>query len=71
MYGYLAVAALPLYVLHQPIVVAVAYGVVGWQAPIVVKYAADRRRLTRPDRGRVRPAGAAYAGDPVPVRHAG
>jgi peptidoglycan/LPS O-acetylase OafA/YrhL len=36
---YLAVAALPLYVLHQPVVVAFAYGVVGWSAPIVVKYA--------------------------------
>jgi peptidoglycan/LPS O-acetylase OafA/YrhL len=35
---YLAVAALPLYVLHQPVVVAFAYGVVGWAAPIVVKY---------------------------------
>jgi hypothetical protein len=32
------VAALPLYILHQPIVVGVAYGVVGWDAPIVVKY---------------------------------
>ncbi|MET8383751.1 acyltransferase family protein [Streptosporangium canum] len=38
LYGYLAAAALPLYVLHQPIVVAVAYGVVGWHAPIPVKY---------------------------------
>ncbi|MEO3811643.1 acyltransferase [Sphaerisporangium sp. B11E5] len=38
-YAYLAVAALPLYVLHQPIVVAVAYGVVRWSAPIAVKYA--------------------------------
>ncbi|GAA4234082.1 peptidoglycan/LPS O-acetylase OafA/YrhL [Streptosporangium album] len=38
LYGYLATAALPLYVLHQPIVVAVAYGVVGWGAPIVAKY---------------------------------
>ena len=38
LYGYLAIAALPLYILHQPIVVAVAYGVVGWDAPIVVKY---------------------------------
>ncbi|GAB7110480.1 hypothetical protein JCM4814A_87950 [Streptomyces phaeofaciens JCM 4814] len=38
--GYLAVAALPLYVLHQPVVVAFAYGVVGWSAPIAVKYAA-------------------------------
>ncbi|MGW7364998.1 acyltransferase family protein [Streptomyces sp. NPDC054841] len=37
-YAYLAVAALPLYVLHQPIVVAVAYGVVGWSAPMAVKY---------------------------------
>lgn len=37
--GYLVVAALPLYVLHQPVVVAFAYGVVGWSAPIVVKYA--------------------------------
>jgi glucans biosynthesis protein C len=36
--AYLAVAALPLYVLHQPVVVALAYGVVGWSAPIVVKY---------------------------------
>jgi peptidoglycan/LPS O-acetylase OafA/YrhL len=39
-YGYLAAAALPYYVLHQPIVVAVAYGVVRWHAPILVKYAA-------------------------------
>ncbi|MFG2127480.1 acyltransferase [Streptomyces sp. NPDC048751] len=37
--GYLVVAALPLYVLHQPVVVAFAYGVVGWSAPIAVKYA--------------------------------
>ncbi|MEU8380225.1 acyltransferase [Streptosporangium sp. NPDC048865] len=36
--GYLAEAVLPLYVLHQPIVVAVAYQVVRWQAPIAVKY---------------------------------
>lgn len=36
---YLAVAALPLYVLHQPVVVAFAYGVVGWSAPMAVKYA--------------------------------
>jgi peptidoglycan/LPS O-acetylase OafA/YrhL len=35
---YLAIAALPLYVLHQPVVVAFAYGVVGWSAPVVVKY---------------------------------
>jgi peptidoglycan/LPS O-acetylase OafA/YrhL len=38
--GYLVVAALPLYVLHQPVVVAFAYGVVGWSAPIALKYAA-------------------------------
>ncbi|WP_107122698.1 acyltransferase family protein [Streptomyces dysideae] len=37
---YLVLAALPLYVLHQPVVVALAYGVVGWSAPIPVKYAA-------------------------------
>lgn len=37
--AYLAVAALPLYVLHQPVVVAFAYGVVGWPAPMAVKYA--------------------------------
>ncbi|WP_037639918.1 acyltransferase family protein [Streptomyces bicolor] len=36
---YLGLAALPLYVLHQPVVVAIAYGVVGWPAPIVVEYA--------------------------------
>ena len=39
-YAYLAVAALPLYVLHQPIVVAVAYFVVRWDAPMLVKYLA-------------------------------
>jgi peptidoglycan/LPS O-acetylase OafA/YrhL len=38
-YAYLGAAALPLYVLHQPIVVAVAYGVVPWDAPIIVEYA--------------------------------
>ncbi|GGN79070.1 hypothetical protein GCM10011579_063030 [Streptomyces albiflavescens] len=38
-FGYVAVGALPLYVLHQPIVVAVAYGVVGMDASIPVKYA--------------------------------
>ncbi|MFG3256530.1 acyltransferase [Streptomyces sp. NPDC048172] len=37
-YGYLGAAVLPLYVLHQPIVVAVAYGVVGLEAPMAVKY---------------------------------
>ncbi|GAA1286833.1 hypothetical protein Psi02_53340 [Planotetraspora silvatica] len=40
LYGYLAAAVLPLYILHQPIVVAVAYGVVRWDAPIGVKYLA-------------------------------
>ncbi|MFF4901776.1 acyltransferase [Streptomyces sp. NPDC001068] len=40
LYGYLAAAVLPLYVLHQPIVVAVAYFVTGWSAPILVEYAA-------------------------------
>jgi peptidoglycan/LPS O-acetylase OafA/YrhL len=38
-YAYLAAAALPFYVLHQPIVVAVAYLVVPWRAPIVAGYA--------------------------------
>ncbi|MFJ2832579.1 acyltransferase [Streptomyces sp. NPDC087263] len=38
LFGYLAVGALPLYVLHQPIVVAVAYLVVGLDAPVPVKY---------------------------------
>ncbi|MGW8380659.1 acyltransferase [Streptomyces sp. ODS28] len=37
--AYTGPAVLPMYVLHQPIVVAVAYGVVGWSAPIPVKYA--------------------------------
>lgn len=37
-YAYLAAAALPLYILHQPAVVAVAYQVVRWDAPIPVKY---------------------------------
>jgi peptidoglycan/LPS O-acetylase OafA/YrhL len=39
-YAYLGTAALPIYILHQPIVVVVAYYVVRWQAPILVKYAA-------------------------------
>jgi peptidoglycan/LPS O-acetylase OafA/YrhL len=39
-WGYLTLAALPLYVLHQPVVVAFAYAVVGRPAPILVKYAA-------------------------------
>ncbi|AZM49320.1 hypothetical protein DMB38_29185 [Streptomyces sp. WAC 06738] len=39
LYGYLSAAVLPLYVLHQPIVVAVAYFVTGWSAPIPVEYA--------------------------------
>jgi peptidoglycan/LPS O-acetylase OafA/YrhL len=37
-YLYLAVAALPLYVLHQPIVVTVAHFVVRWDAPMFAKY---------------------------------
>ncbi|MDG6105800.1 acyltransferase family protein [Dactylosporangium aurantiacum] len=39
-YDYLSVAALPMYVLHQPIVVAAAYLVVRWQLPAPVKYLA-------------------------------
>ncbi|MCC3770005.1 acyltransferase [Streptomyces sp. UNOC14_S4] len=38
--AYLSTAALPLYVLHQPIVVTVAYGVTGWNLPVPVKYLA-------------------------------
>jgi peptidoglycan/LPS O-acetylase OafA/YrhL len=38
-YAYLATAALPFYVLHQPIVVAVAYAIVPWHEPIIVEYA--------------------------------
>ncbi|WP_061294895.1 acyltransferase family protein [Herbidospora cretacea] len=38
--GYLAAAALFVYVVHQPVVVVTAYYVVRWQAPILVKYAA-------------------------------
>ncbi|MFF6916339.1 hypothetical protein [Streptomyces sp. NPDC012466] len=38
-HGHLSAAALPLYVLHQPIVVAVASLVVGWALPILVEYA--------------------------------
>ncbi|MEU8712366.1 acyltransferase [Streptomyces sp. NPDC048663] len=38
LYAYLAAAVLPLYILHQPIVVAVAYFVTGWSAPVVVEY---------------------------------
>ncbi|WP_143642370.1 acyltransferase family protein, partial [Streptomyces viridochromogenes] len=36
---YLGVAALPVYVLHQPVVVALAYAVVGLPGPVAVKYA--------------------------------
>ncbi|WP_250037102.1 acyltransferase family protein [Paractinoplanes maris] len=38
--AYLAAAALPLYILHQPIVVVVAYFAVRWDAPMAVKYLA-------------------------------
>jgi glucan biosynthesis protein C len=38
--AYLGAAALPLYILHQPIVVAVAYFAVQWRAPMPVKYLA-------------------------------
>ncbi|WP_157252966.1 acyltransferase family protein [Nonomuraea typhae] len=37
--AYLAPAVLPLYVLHQPIVVAVAFFVVSWHLPLAVKLA--------------------------------
>jgi peptidoglycan/LPS O-acetylase OafA/YrhL len=39
-YGYLALAALPVYVLHQPILVVVGYVVIQWDAPSIVKYLA-------------------------------
>jgi peptidoglycan/LPS O-acetylase OafA/YrhL len=39
-YRYLGTAALPIYVLHQPIVVAVAYAVVRWEQPVMIEYAA-------------------------------
>jgi hypothetical protein len=39
MSGYLAAAVLPVYLLHQPVVVGVAYVVVGWSAPVAVKFA--------------------------------
>ncbi|WP_066361003.1 acyltransferase family protein [Herbidospora mongoliensis] len=38
--GYLATAALFVYIVHQPVVVVAAYYVVRWNAPILVKYAA-------------------------------
>ena len=38
--AYLAAAALPLYILHQPIVVTVAYFAVRWPTPMIVKYLA-------------------------------
>ncbi|WP_426309358.1 acyltransferase family protein [Cellulosimicrobium sp. E-16] len=37
-WAYLGAAVLPLYVLHQPVVVAVAYTVVGWDLPAASKY---------------------------------
>jgi peptidoglycan/LPS O-acetylase OafA/YrhL len=39
LFEYVSTAALPLYLLHQPILVAVAYVVVRWDAAIPVKYA--------------------------------
>lgn len=38
-WAYLGAAVLPLYVLHQPVVVAVAYPVVGWDLHAAAKYA--------------------------------
>ena len=29
---------MPLYVIHQPVIVAIAFTVVGWTAPSIVKY---------------------------------
>jgi peptidoglycan/LPS O-acetylase OafA/YrhL len=40
LYAYLATAALPIYILHQPILVTVAYFVVRWHVPSLVKYVA-------------------------------
>ena len=37
-WAYLGAAVLPLYVLHQPVVVAVAYAVVGRDLPAAAKY---------------------------------
>ncbi|UGQ09448.1 acyltransferase [Yinghuangia sp. ASG 101] len=37
-YAYFGPAALPFYLLHQPVLVAVAYGVVGWELPAGLKY---------------------------------
>lgn len=37
-YAYFAPAVLPFYVLHQPVLVVVAYGVVGWDLPGPLKY---------------------------------
>lgn len=37
-YAYFAPAVLPFYVLHQPVLVAVAYGVVGWDLAGPLKY---------------------------------
>lgn len=37
-YGFLLAAALPIYVLHQPIVVSVAYWVVTWEGSMATKY---------------------------------
>ncbi|GIH95233.1 acyltransferase family protein [Planobispora siamensis] len=37
-YAYLSEAVLPLYVLHQPVVVAVAFVVIAWEASIAVKF---------------------------------
>ncbi|WP_166354267.1 acyltransferase family protein [Phytoactinopolyspora limicola] len=37
-YSYIGPAVLPLYVLHQPVVVAVAFEVVKWELPMAVKF---------------------------------
>jgi hypothetical protein len=68
--GYVAVAILPLYVLHQPVVVAVAYGVVRSGRRHYDQVRADRRGIPRPDCRRVRPIRPTHPSDATPPRNA-
>jgi hypothetical protein len=62
-------AVLPFYVLHEPVIVAVAWVIVRWSAPLLIKYLSVVACVVRPDPGAVRGTGPAIPADSIPVRH--
>jgi hypothetical protein len=58
--GYANEAVLPFYVLHEPVIVAAAWVIVRWEAPIIAKYVALGDRLVRRYSRPVRDAGPTF-----------